>query len=36
MIHKFLRLKSLLVSDDGGETKLVVRQHYLAGLPIHF
>jgi len=29
MISKFLRFKSLMVSDDGGQTWLVVRQHYL-------
>lgn len=29
MLPNFLRLKSLMVSDDGGETWLVVRQHYL-------
>lgn len=29
MVPKFLRFKSLMVSDDGGETWLVVRQHYL-------
>lgn len=29
MIRNFLRFKSLMVSDDGGESWLVVRQHYL-------
>ena len=29
MVPKFLRFKSLMVSDDGGQTWLVVRQHYL-------
>ena len=29
MVPKFLRFKSLMVSDDSGETWLVVRQHYL-------
>jgi hypothetical protein len=29
VLPKFLRLKSLMVSDDGGETWLVIRQHYL-------
>jgi hypothetical protein len=36
MIHKFPRLKSLMVSDGGGETWLVVRQHYLTDENNHF
>ena len=29
MVPKFLRFKSLMISEDGGENWVVVRQHYL-------
>jgi len=29
MLPKFLRFKSLMISDDNGKTWIVVRQHYL-------